>query len=53
MTITLPTVAREVRALIKSGVKPTQRNCRSIPGFHSVQRHVSQAALITMAMEEQ
>lgn len=52
MEITLPQVARGVRQLIERGVKPTQRNCRQIPGYNSIQRYIRQADLIEMAMQE-
>lgn len=49
--ITLPRVVDGIRKLIKSGVKPTQRNCNCIPKYTSIQRHYPQSELIRMAME--
>jgi hypothetical protein len=49
MTVTLPFVVEGVRALMARGIKPTQRACRSIVGYSTIQRHVSQASLISMA----
>lgn len=48
---TLPKVVRAVRELIDKGVKPTQRVCRSIPGYNTIQRFISQKDLIEMAMK--
>ena len=53
MTETLPLVVDGVRGLIKQGVKPTQQNCRSLPGFYTVQRYVSQAVLVAMANQKE
>lgn len=53
MTITLPAVVEGVRELIRQGVKPTQRACRIIPGYDSIQRHVPQNELIAMALKEE
>lgn len=49
LDVTLPRVVEGVRELIKQGIKPTQRNCHSIPGFHSIQRYVPQAELVRLA----
>ena len=46
---TLPSVVAGIRSLMDSGVKPTQRACRSIPKYTSIQRHFSQTELIAMA----
>lgn len=51
MKDTLPAVVNGVADLIRRGVKPTQRNCRVVPGFNSVQRHVSQSSLVDLAKE--
>ena len=49
LAVTLPAVIAGVRSLIAQGVKPTQRNCRTIPGYNSIQRHFRQVALIELA----
>lgn len=49
MTVTLPFVIQEVNKMIQKGVKPTQRACRAIPGYNSIQRYISQSELIAMA----
>lgn len=49
MNVTLPAVVHGVRGLIAAGVRPTQRACRLIAGYDSVQRYVRQADLIVMA----
>jgi hypothetical protein len=51
MTETVPNVVKGIRALIDQGIKPTQRACRIIPGFNSIQRYFSQAKLVSMAMD--
>lgn len=51
-TITLPSVVLGIRNLIKDGVKPTQRACRIIPGYNSIQRYLPQSKLIAMAKGE-
>lgn len=51
MEITLPKVVLGIQALLFSGVNPTQRACRVIPGYDSIQRWVPQADLIKMAKE--
>jgi hypothetical protein len=48
---TLPRVICGIRALIESGVKPTQRACYSIPGFSSIQRYFPQSELVKKANE--
>ena len=52
MNVTLPCVVKGVKKLIENGIKPTQRACRSIPGYNSIQRYIKQKDLITMAKEK-
>lgn len=52
MTVTLPSVVHGIANLIADGVKPTQRNCRPIPGYNTIQRHIPQARLVAMALGE-
>jgi hypothetical protein len=49
MEVTLPRVVEGIRALIASGKKPTQRACRPIEGYGTIQRYVKQADLVRMA----
>ena len=51
MNETLPKVVIGVRELINQGIKPTQRACRVIPGYNSIQRYIPQQKLIDMAMK--
>jgi hypothetical protein len=48
-TQTLPAVLIGIKDLISAGVKPTQRNCRSIPGYNTIQTRYPQAELVQMA----
>lgn len=52
MDTTLPAVVLAIRELIGRGEKPTQRACRSIAGYNSIQRWVPQSALVAMAEGE-
>jgi DNA-directed RNA polymerase subunit N (RpoN/RPB10) len=52
MEATLPKVIEGVRELIAQGVKPTQRACRCIPGYNSIQGYIPQAELVGMALRE-
>lgn len=47
---TLPQVVQGIRSLIEAGVKPTQANCRSIPGFNTIQPYTRQSNLVRVAM---
>lgn len=49
MTVTLASVVVGVRELVTLGVKPTQRACRAIKGYNSIQKHVPQAKLVRLA----
>lgn len=49
VNVTLPAVVAGIRKLIADGVKPTQRNCRSIPGYNTIQPQYAQRKLIEMA----
>jgi hypothetical protein len=51
MEIVLPRVVDGVRDLIARGVKPTQRACRAIPGYNTVQPWVAQTTLVEMALK--
>lgn len=53
MNETLPRVVEGVRELLRNGIKPTQRACRCIPGYDSVQRHIRQADLIALAHQKE
>jgi hypothetical protein len=46
---TLPCVIKGIKHLIDNGIKPTQRACRAIPGYNTVQRYFSQSILVDMA----
>jgi LAGLIDADG-like domain len=50
MTETLAAVVIGVRDLVETGIKPTQRNCRVIPGYNTIQKHVPQAQLVNLAL---
>lgn len=52
MMITLPKVVDGVKKLIAQNIKPTQRACRSIKRYSSIQRYISQPNLIKMAKGE-
>ena len=52
MTVTVPRVVAGIRELIDKGIKPTQRACRVVTGYNSIQKYVPQATLVAMAMEE-
>jgi hypothetical protein len=51
MTTTLPVVIQGIKRLINDGIKPTQRACRIVPGYNSIQRYFPQEELIVMAKE--
>lgn len=51
LTVTVPRVLNGIRELVSKGIKPTQRTCRAIAGYNSVQRHFKQADLVEMAGE--
>ncbi|MNW37047.1 hypothetical protein D3C74_140780 [compost metagenome] len=51
MNETLPKVVEGIKLLIDQGIKPTQRACRVIPGYNSIQRYFPQNELIEMAMK--
>lgn len=51
MTVTLPRVIEGIRSLINAGIKPTQRNCRVIPGYCGIQKLVPQARLVHFARQ--
>lgn len=44
-----PVVLEGIRQLIKIGIKPTQRACRSIAGYNTLQRYYHQSNLVEMA----
>jgi len=50
METMLPKVIEGVARLIKQGVKPTQRNCREVCGYGSIQKYVPQQELVDMAL---
>lgn len=47
--IMLPSVVKGIKSLLDNGIKPTQRNCRSIIGYNTIQTRYSQSDLIQMA----
>lgn len=49
IAVTLPRVIEGVAELIRAGVSPTQRACRVIRGFDTIQRFVSQYDLVEAA----
>lgn len=51
METTLPRVVEGVRRLMDDGVKPTQRNCRVIPGYDTIQPLVPQSKLVQLASD--
>jgi hypothetical protein len=52
LTVRLPAVVNGIRELIDRGVKPTQRNCRSIPSYGVIQKLFPQSHLVELAMQE-
>lgn len=52
MSVTLPKVVVGIRDLIAQGIKPTQRACRVVPGYNSIQGYIPQATLVAMATEK-
>jgi hypothetical protein len=51
METTVPSVIQGIRELLESGKNPTQRACRVIPGYNSIQRYFQQSTLIAMARQ--
>lgn len=52
MATKLPTVVAGIRDLLSRGIKPTQRACRGIAGYNTIQGHFPQADLVTLAASE-
>ena len=46
-----PAVISGIRQLIRNGIKPTQRNCGSVPHFTSAQRYFSQSHFVRLALK--
>lgn len=50
--VALPQVVAAIRQMIADGIKPTQRNCHAIPGYHRIQgRYKRHSELVALAME--
>lgn len=50
LLVTLPKVLLEIKAIIDAGEKPTQRRCRAITGYNTIQPLFPQKELIKMAV---
>jgi hypothetical protein len=48
--VRVPAALSAISNLIKSGVKPTQRNCYSVPGYFTLARRMSQSEIVRLAM---